>query len=161
MKAPPSIEYSPPLIDTAAAAVMPVIRMSSETTSPERAVPDFSGIEKAFGAVSAADAGDPDPLLPPPPPPPHAPNAITHAHRHASRQVRRPFKNSIALPIDPSFLFGSKPVHPLTRAQRITFSEMSTRSFDRTLDERHQFRAVLSCSSDTQGNCRTCLQTKR
>jgi hypothetical protein len=77
VNAPPSIEYSPPAIETAAAAVMPVIVTSAEVTELERDMSPWPANVNAFGVVSGGGVLPLPELDPPPPPPP--PQAVISA----------------------------------------------------------------------------------
>jgi len=57
VNAPPLIEYSPPVIDTAAGALIPETTISFEVTTADSAVPDWAANVKLFGVVSAAGGG--------------------------------------------------------------------------------------------------------
>src|SRR3954469_23441908 len=69
---PPSIEYSPPVIDTAAAWLMPLTVMLPEVAAAERVALDWSGNVNVLGVVSTGGGlGVGVGFEPPPPPPPH------------------------------------------------------------------------------------------
>jgi hypothetical protein len=75
VNAPPSIEYSPPVMDTGALPVMPVTTISLEAATVARAMSACTVKLNVSGVMSAEP--DPPPPSPPPPPPPQ-PAASRH-----------------------------------------------------------------------------------
>jgi hypothetical protein len=70
VKAPPLIEYSPPVMEIALAALIPEMVISLEGTAADNAVPACAVNVKALGVVSTGGGGVG--VESPPPPPPQA-----------------------------------------------------------------------------------------
>jgi hypothetical protein len=88
VKAPPSIEYSPPVIETGALELIPEMTISFDVTPTDNAVPDWAAKENGFGVVSAAGGGGG--VCDPPPPPPPQPANKTDRQNAPKNALSRP-----------------------------------------------------------------------